>query len=81
MKIAITDFLNLPPQEQLDIVLNIGYYIQSRPRKEKQEILYAIDKFFVELHFDHSVNKISEIVAFDSGEILNKYSGEFQWIL
>ena len=78
MKITLAEFLELPAQEQLDIVLSIGYYIQAQPGKERQEILYAVDMFFVELHFDHSAKRINQIVAFDSGEVLNKYAEEIQ---
>jgi len=81
MKITLKEYFALPFQEQLDIVLSIGCYIQSSSGKERQEILYSVDRFFVELHFDYSLNKINNIIAFDSGHILNKYSKQLPRIL
>lgn len=52
MKITLKEYFALPFQEQLDIVLSIGFYIQSSSGKDRQEILYSVDRFFVELHFD-----------------------------
>ncbi|WP_422105280.1 hypothetical protein [Winogradskyella sp.] len=35
---------------------------------------YAIDKFFVEVHYDSEHNVITDVTAFKSGPNLDKYS-------
>ncbi len=40
-------------------------------------VLYAIDKFFVEVVYDGEHNTITELRAFKTGHLLDKYSIDF----
>lgn len=81
VKITFTEFRTLPRQEQCDVIVTIGDYLESSREEDKQVILYAVDLFFVELYYDPTSNKILKIRAFKSGHILDKYSKDFNGIM
>lgn len=43
--------------------------------------LYAINKFFVELVYDHNTKQVNEVRSFKSGEDLEKYLPKITTIL
>ena len=81
VKITFTEFRTLPRQEQCNVIFTIGDYLESNQEGDKQVMLYAVDLFFVEVFYDPEINKILNIKAFLSGEILNKYSKDFDSIM
>ena len=74
MKITLYEFLALPDQEQYDITFNVGEYLDIRAEERRRFVLYAVDRFFVEVEYDHGNNKIIGKRAFIQGELLDKYS-------
>lgn len=69
------EFLALPELEQYDVILTIGEFLEIRIEENKIFILYAVDRFFVEVEYDNLENKIINKRAFVFGEILDKYYG------
>ena len=81
LKVTLNEFLALPREKQFDAIFTIGDYLETRAQDNNQVILYAVDRFFVELYFDSKINKIKKIKAFEKGKILNKYSENLTEIL
>ncbi|MEP6262524.1 MAG: hypothetical protein ABJ092_13165 [Gillisia sp.] len=78
LKVTLNEFLALSREKQFDAIFSIGDYLETRPQENSQVILYAVDRFFVELYFDSKINKINQINAFDSGIVLDKYSNNLE---
>jgi len=76
VKISFHDFKNLPQQEQYDLVFTQGDFINYYLKGEIRYVLYGLFKFFVEVEYNVSKNKISNIIAFEEGKLLDRY-----WIL
>ena len=81
LKVTLNEFLALPRDKQFDAIFTIGDYLETRTQDNSQVILYAVDRFFVELYFDPKINKINNINAFENGKNLNKYSKNLKGIL
>ncbi|MFO8147363.1 MAG: hypothetical protein ACQEWG_09855 [Bacteroidota bacterium] len=73
-RITLDEFLSLPDHEKYDIVLQIGEFLDTCFQGNKKYVLYAVDLFFVEVEYDNRLNKITGNKAFDTGELLDKYS-------
>lgn len=74
MKIILYEFLALQDQEQYDVGFTQGQYLDIRIEEKNRFVLYAVEKFFVEVKYDSEKNKIINKTAFVTGEILDKYS-------
>lgn len=74
MKVTIYQFLNLPDEEQYNIVFTEGDCVEIRLEGTKRFVLYAVDLFFVEVEFDGENNLARNKTAFVAGEMLDKYS-------
>jgi hypothetical protein len=48
-RITLQEFLDLPNQEQFEILENEGKFVEDRSEGNKKTELYAIDRFFVEV--------------------------------
>jgi hypothetical protein len=65
----------LSDQKQYDEVLNgSGVYLDNHIKGNLRFNLYAIDKFFVEVEYNNTENKIVNLSAFKAGALLDKYS-------
>lgn len=66
---------NLMPndQDRYKVVFNEGSFIYSISEGNKKFALYAVNKFFVEVEYDSSLNKILNLISFREGSFLNKY--------
>lgn len=81
IKITVKEFRDLPRQEQLDVIFTIGDYIETRLEESFQVMLYAVDRFFVEIYYDPITNKIQLLNPFISGSFLNKYARSLKGIV
>lgn len=73
-KITLDAFISLPDQEQFGVIFTIGEILEVRPEENKRFVLYAVDRFLVELEYDNEIGKIVNKKTFITGKILNKYS-------
>ena len=81
-RITLREFTALPEQEQLNIIFTIGNFIETNiDDRNNKNILYSVDRFFVEYHYNPEDSEIKKIYPFESGEFLDKYSNDFQGIL
>lgn len=72
---TLYEFNILEQHEQHEIVLNgLGIYLDNFISGIKRYNLYAVDKFFVEIEYDSTKNKIVGLSSFKTGELLDKYS-------
>lgn len=78
MKITIDEFLALPHQEQYDIVFTAGDYLEIMIQGRRGFILYAVDRFFVEIEYENEKYKLISNKAFVAGELLDKYTASAQ---
>lgn len=68
------DFINLPDEEQLEVVFVKGKCLEIRIEEDKRYLLYAVDLFFVEVEYSCNENSIRRNRAFVYGELLDKYA-------
>ncbi len=72
---TLYEFKLLNDEQQYKTVLNdIGVYLDNYINSNQRFNLYAIDKFFVEVEYNNTENKIVGLRSFKTGSILDKYS-------
>jgi nitrate reductase NapAB chaperone NapD len=72
---TLYEFNALEQQSKYDEVLNISVvYLDNHINGNQRFNLYAIDKFFVEIEYNITENKIVIFRAFKTGDLLDKYS-------
>jgi len=71
---GIYEFNVLSEQNQYDIVFTKGTFVDSIQNGNVKFVLYSVHMFWVEIIYEESINKISGLKSFLTGEILNKYS-------
>lgn len=72
---TLYDFKLLDKQQQYDEVLNkSGVYLDNHFNGSQRFNLYAIDRFFIEIEYDSTENKIVDLRTFKTGELLDRYS-------
>jgi hypothetical protein len=69
----IYEFLNLNEQDRYQAVWDTGKHIESKAKDGIIFQLYAINDFFVEIHYNAESNKIIGNLPFKQGEPLEKY--------
>lgn len=69
----IYDFLSLNEQDRYQAVWDEGTHIDTKVKSEIICQLYAINDFFVELHYNPATNKLIGNLPFKQGEHLEKY--------
>ena len=70
---TLYEFISLDDSLQYDLVWQLGKYMETVEAKGKIYLLYAIDKFFVEITYDQVTNHILGKNHFEHGEHLDKY--------
>jgi hypothetical protein len=58
----------------MEVVNQKGVFLDNHITKTEKFNLYAIDRFFVEVLYNSTINKITEIQSFKSGHLLDRYS-------
>lgn len=72
---SIEEYKKLSADNQFSKILKEGHLIDHKIKGARSRSLYAVDKFFVEVHYNISQSKILGQLPFESGNLLNKYSG------
>lgn len=72
--LTLYEFKLLPNHDQYDLVFTKGEFITNREEGGSRFALYALYRFFVEIMYDSTNNKIVGKRSFVSGEILDSYS-------
>ncbi len=72
---GIYDYNILSEEEQWDVLWDEGEFITSLNTKETDYILYAIDKFFVEVVMHPESSKVIRKSDFLQGQCMEKYIG------
>lgn len=73
-KMNLYEYLSLSDQEQYDLAMQRGEFLDCYIQGDTRFALYALDMFFVEIEYDNSQNKIKGKGAFVTGELLDKYT-------
>lgn len=71
---TLYEFNALSIEDKQSTVWELGSFLDNYVTKEVKVNCYAIDMFFVEVHYNAEYNTITEVTAFKSGDSLNKYS-------
>ena len=74
--LSINDFNILTQHERYDLVFTKGEFVNYYLEDNIRYALYNLFKFYVEIEYNVSNNKISNLIAFDNGRLLDRY-----WIL
>jgi len=67
------EFLMLDEQLQYQAVWDHGVHIDNIIFEKVNYVLYSINDFYVEVHYDVATNKIIGKLPFKNGEPLDKY--------
>jgi hypothetical protein len=68
------DFNILTLNKQMEVVNQLGAFIDNRIEIKEHCNLYAIGMFYVEVVYNPSINKITKTRSFKTGYLLDKYS-------
>jgi hypothetical protein len=68
------------PQQYYQVLNKSGIYLDNHINGSQRFNLYAIDRFFVEVEYNNTENKIVGLRSFKTGSLLDKYSN-FKGIL
>ncbi len=71
---TLYEFSRLSEQIQYDTIFKEGIILDVRVDQQGRFLLYALDKFFVEVEYSNKLNKIINKRTFKEGELLDKYS-------
>jgi hypothetical protein len=74
--LSINEFNTLIQHDQYDLVFTKGDFVNYYLKRETRYALYSLFKFYVEVEYNISKNKISNLIAFEEGKLLDRY-----WIL
>ena len=72
---TLYQFNLLEENDKYQTTWDLGKHIDTVIIEEKRILLYAINMFFVEVHYNADTNKIVGIKSFIHGHNLDKYSG------
>tara|TARA_B100002051_G_scaffold271872_1_gene307444 strand:- start:1091 stop:1339 length:249 start_codon:yes stop_codon:yes gene_type:complete len=73
---SINEFNTLIQHDQYDLVFTKGDFVNYYLNGNTRYALYALFRFFVEIEFNTTQNKIMNLVAFEEGKLLERY-----WII
>lgn len=71
---TIKEFDKLSEHERYDITFNQGDFIEYWIERNQRFALYAVFMFYVEVEYNTEENKIKNLISFDDGELLDKYT-------
>jgi hypothetical protein len=72
---TLYEFNQLDKQLQYDEVVNCKcVYLDNFINGSQRFSLYAIDKFFIEIEYNSTANKIVGLKIFKTGDLLDRYS-------
>lgn len=71
---TLYEFKLLEEEKQYVITFNKGTFLEYYLETNRRFALYAVDRFFVEVEYDISNNKIINLKSFIEGAILDRYS-------
>lgn len=74
---TLYNFNKLDLNDRMEVVNQLGIYLDTYTELNKRCLLYSIDMFFVEVVYNINLNKIIEINSFKTGYLLDKYSKNF----
>ncbi len=70
---TLYEFNSKPLYEQYAFLWKEGIYLDTLVQGELRLQLYAIDRFFVEIHYSATSNKLIKLKTFKYGSIMDKY--------
>ncbi len=73
---TLYEFNLIDKEDQCHTVWNNGTFIDSVTSGDFKMVLYAIDKFFIEVQYDSERNRIIGMKSFKHGLLIDKYSGD-----
>ncbi|WP_438423276.1 hypothetical protein [Aquimarina macrocephali] len=71
---TLYEFNTLPDFDKGKVIFSMGEFIHSINEGNTRTALYAINRFYVEVVYDSSENKITRFNSFKTGFLLDKYS-------
>ena len=71
---TLYEFNSLTFEEKQATVWDKGVFLDNHITDTQRINCYAIDMFFVEVHYNAESNKIIDVRSFKTGESLNRYS-------
>ena len=75
---TLYEFNQLPEQEKHQLVHSEATFLEVIEEGEKRYALYGFEKFYIELTYDVSSNKITSLTTFKKGKLLDKYLERYE---
>lgn len=73
IELSLEEYGELPDHDKYDLVFKQGDFIDVYIKQDSRFVLYSLFKFFVEVEYHASENKIIGIDSFLDGESLDKH--------
>jgi len=73
---TLYEFNMLDVNDMYQTTWDLGTHIDTAFSKSHRINLYSIDKFFVEIYYNPTSNKIEDIQSFIHGHSMDKYTGK-----
>jgi len=70
---TLHDFNKLDGAGKLITVWMKGTFLESHHTENETYKLYSLDMFYVEIKFEAAENRITEVISFEEGHLLDKY--------
>ena len=77
-KITLYEFNQLPEQEQHAMLHSKGTFLEVIERGETKNVLYGLERFYVELEYNIKSNSITSLTTFKRGKKLDKYLDQYE---
>lgn len=71
--LTLREFLHLPETQQYNVLFDLGVVLERRYEIDKEFVLYAVNRFYVELEYEEEQNLIIGKHAFMGGAYLDSY--------
>ncbi len=65
-RITLQEFLELPNHEQFEILENEGKFLEDRSDGNRKKLLYAVDRFYVEVALQNQKNRVTESESYQT---------------
>jgi hypothetical protein len=75
---TLYEFNLLDLNERIEAVNKLATFLDNHATKSERCNLYALDRFFVEVVYNPTTNKITDAHSFKTGYLLDKYSSYFK---
>ena len=71
---TVEQFNKLSTHDKYDLTFNHGVFIEYFVHGNQRFALYSVYMFYVEVEYNSNKNRINNVVCFEEGKLLDKYT-------